>query len=174
VQEKLDKEVLEIRPPGFVRDFPGLLEFTLSFQEMQQVVGVGSPGDDLYAPGDPTWMAALEGASGVYIVHSDEGLSYVGAAYGAGGFLGRWKTYARTSAASSGPDDTSGLRGNIGMGRFLTEGPEEQQRRRLLGLRFSILHVMHRSAPKELVESMETQFKEKFRSRDARWGLNRN
>jgi hypothetical protein len=177
-QKELEKEVLEIRPKGFVQDFPGLLEFTLSFDEMRQIVGVGKDAHASdYIPGDPAWRSALGAAAGVYLIQSDEGNVYVGAAFGkskGGGFLGRWRAYAETNPVSDGPNDTRGLRGNVGLKAFLDAGSADQQRRRLRGLHFSIAHVMPRSASKDAVEAVEAQFKNKLKSRSTPWGLNKN
>lgn len=41
-----------------------------------------------------SWRAALESVRGVYLLVTDGGQQYVGSAYGADGFLGRWRHYA--------------------------------------------------------------------------------
>jgi hypothetical protein len=169
LQKKLDKEVLEIRPPGFVREFTGYLDFTLSFEELQRIVGTGS------GEGDPVWRQRLSAVAGVYIIHAGDGQLYVGAAYGkadGGGFLGRWGGYARTHAVSTGIDDRVGLRENSGLRAFLDQGDEAQQRQRLGDLRFSIARTMDKHSPAKDVLDMERWFKEKLGSR-AR-GLNDN
>ena len=190
-QQDLRKAVLEIRPPGFVREFTGYLNFTLSFEELRAIVGV-EPTEDtsgstpnlskekkaLAVRGDPVWCERLAAVAGVYLVQSAEGHVYVGSASGKttdGGFLGRWRTYAATNETWSGPDDKTGLRGNVGMKEFLdAEGDLALQRRRLHGLRFSIAREMPKNAVRRDVEDMERWFKDKLGSREIGAKLNRN
>jgi len=171
LQKDLEKEVLEIRPKGFVREFTSLLDFTLTFRELQAIVGTGNES------GDPVWRQRLAGSCGVYIIQSHEGPQYVGAAFGrkdGGGFLGRWSTYTQTRQVSAGTDDKKGLRRNTGLKKFLDQGDPTEQRQRLDGLTFSIAHVMDRTAPKKEVLAMETRFKMKLGTRAVALGLNDN
>ncbi len=175
VQEKLDKEVLEIRPKGFVREFSGYLDFTLTFEELRAVVGHGGEGGP---PGDPEWCRRLSAVSGVYIVQSEDGRLYVGSASGRGadgGFLGRWRTYASTHEEATGEEDRAGLRRNVAMRAFLwADGDVMLQRQRLMGLRFSIARTMDKNVTREEVLEMESWFKEKLGSKAERLGLNAN
>lgn len=41
-----------------------------------------------------SWRAALENVRGVYLLVTEQGQQYVGSAYGADGFFGRWRQYA--------------------------------------------------------------------------------
>jgi hypothetical protein len=41
-----------------------------------------------------SWRAALESVRGVYLLVTEQGQQYVGSAYGADGFFGRWRHYA--------------------------------------------------------------------------------
>ena len=176
-QKDLHKEVLEIRPQGFVREFTGLLDFTLSFDELRAIVGIEDTDTKRTTPlsGDPIWRDQLQRVRGVYIVQSEEGPLYVGAAYNTRGFLGRWTEYARTHEVSSGPNDEAGLRSNVGVRAFLNaDGDPAVQRRRLLGLRFSIAHVMDRSARAADVLDMERWFKNKLGTRANPLDLNEN
>lgn len=174
-QGKLNKEVLEIRPKGFVREFTGYLDFTLSFEELRAVVGHPSGSSPT---GDPEWCRRLSAVSGVYIVQSEDGRLYVGSASGRGddgGFWGRWRTYASTNERAEGKDDRAGLRENVAMRSFLwADGDERLQHQRLMGLRFSIARTMDKSVTRDEILEMESWFKEKLGSRAERLGLNAN
>jgi hypothetical protein len=176
LQKDLSKPIIEVRPPGFVREFTGYLDFTLSFDELRAIVGRGD--DEDTSSGDPVWCDRLAAVSGVYLVQSDEGPVYVGSAAGRGhhgGFLQRWRTYAATNETWAGPDDTAGLRGNVGMKEFLDAGGDlSLQRKRLHGLRFSIAREMPKNANLAEVLDMESWFKDKLKSRCVAPKLNRN
>jgi len=182
-QKDLGKQVVEIRPPGFVREFTGYLDFTLSFDELRAIVGVQDESPvkgekEATRRGDPVWCEKLSAIGGVYLVQSDEQGVYVGSASGKtddGGFLGRWRTYAKTHEESTGSDDKVGLRENVGMKEFLDAGGDrELQKKRLRGLRFSIAREMSKHAIRRDVEEMERWFKDKLGSRVLGARFNRN
>lgn len=173
-QYDLAKEVLALRPRGFVREFSSLLDFTLDFRELRAIVGLGLEGSGTIH-GDPVWRKELASASGVYVIQSHEGPLYVGAAYGSEGFLGRWSQYARTNLVATGPGDKVGLRDNTGLKRFLdADGDQALQHSRLDGLRFSIAHVMGKASRREEVLDMERAFKDKLGTRARALDLNDN
>jgi hypothetical protein len=190
IQDVLEKEVLEIRPPGFVREFTGYMDFTLSFEELRKIVGwpgaakpqsksENTEEEKWSEPGDPVWKDRLSSVSGVYVIHANDGSLYVGAAYGkkqSGGFLGRWRGYAQTNDFSQGESDKTGLRENTGLKAFLDKSPDKtEQQARLHDLQFSILRTMDKSSRDSEVLDMEKWFKEKLGSRvKAKLGLNDN
>jgi hypothetical protein len=68
-----DREVMELRPKGRVRSFPGFLEFTLSYAELQNVLGEPDAHRD--------WHGALGSVGGVYLITDTKtGRHYVGSA----------------------------------------------------------------------------------------------
>lgn len=86
---KRDREVIEILPKGFVKTFPGYLDFVLTFDELQGIVGHPEENRD--------WHDMLGAVSGIYVITDQRtGRHYVGAAYGRDGILGRWRAYAKT------------------------------------------------------------------------------
>ena len=92
VQRILDKPVLSLRESlkakTLLKPFKGYSAARLSFQELQRLA------KDPYANKD--WQDALT-VDGVYaIADRGTGQLYVGSAYGEGGMLGRWLTYAKT------------------------------------------------------------------------------
>ncbi len=76
-----DKPILELRRDVRDVEWPGYMDVRISELD---VAGLA-----------PNWTAKLSAANGVYLlVCPRTGDQYVGAAFGAGGFLARWKQYA--------------------------------------------------------------------------------
>lgn len=76
-----DKGVLEIRASRSEPPFPGFREFVLDLQELEAI--------------PESWKTALRSVGGIYLLTCRRtGDLYVGAAYGAEGFFGRWRQYA--------------------------------------------------------------------------------
>lgn len=83
-----EKEVAQILPKAFVRDFPGYNEVKLFHMEMKKIVQDPTS--------NPVWHKMLSSINAVYlIVDTTNGQQYVGSAYGQDGLFGRWKTYAQ-------------------------------------------------------------------------------
>lgn len=144
-----DKEVVEILPVGYVRDFPGYLEFVLSFDELVRIIENPLSHRE--------WHRMLAAVAGIYlIVDSATGRQYVGSAYGEGGILGRWKTYARL-----------GHGGNKQLLDLLADNAAYAR-----NFQFTILHTLPRTLPQAEVIRYETLFKQKLGSRA--FGLNSN
>jgi hypothetical protein len=84
-----DREVVEVLPRGYVKEFPGYLEFILTFDELRRIVGEPVANRE--------WHRMLRAIAGVYlIVDGRTGKQYVGSAYGEGGILQRWSEYAQS------------------------------------------------------------------------------
>ena len=82
-QNELGKEITQIRAKGFVTDFTDYYDFVLSFDELKAILN--------QPEGNPEWISKLSGVSGVYlIVDIKTGRQYIGSAYSARGFLGRY------------------------------------------------------------------------------------
>ncbi|MES9745488.1 GIY-YIG nuclease family protein, partial [Priestia megaterium] len=144
-----EKEVVQLLPKGYVRDFPGYLEINLSFVELQKVIN------------DPTansmWHKMLSSVGGVYlIVDTYDGLQYVGSASGKEGILGRWKEYAK-----------DGHGGNKKLRDIVDSEPERVQK-----FKFSILQTLPRTLTKNEILIEEVKYKHKLGSRA--YGLNLN
>ena len=76
-----DKQIIEIRKERVDPPFPGFAALRHPLDEIETV--------------PIQWAEALRSVRGIYlIVHRETGQQYVGSAYGADGFLGRWKSYA--------------------------------------------------------------------------------
>lgn len=75
-----NKAVIELRPRISDPDYPGHLQLQVPLSEVEA----------LYS----SWVQVLRNARGVYLlVHRERGDQYVGSAYGADGFYGRWCAY---------------------------------------------------------------------------------
>lgn len=78
--ERRPKPILELRLDARETPFPGFGGFR---ERVSSLLGLPQ-----------SWRAALESVLGVYLLVTDDGQQYVGSAYGADGFLGRWRQYA--------------------------------------------------------------------------------
>jgi len=97
------------------------------------------------------WIAALRAVRGIYLLTCPRTKEqYVGAAYGADGFWGRWQAYVAT-----------GHGGNEGL---KSRDPSDYQ--------ISILEVAGSATTVDDIRTMEAQWKAKLQSREM--GLNRN
>jgi hypothetical protein len=149
LSEKADKEVIELRPRGFVREFSGFDEVHLRFDELKQIVE--------HPDANRLWHTMLGGVAGVYlIVDGTNGDQYIGSAYGEDGILGRWKGYAVTKHG-----------GNKRLKDLLATDPE-----RYTAFSFSILRTLSRSLTAKEVISIESHYKKKLGTRA--FGLNDN
>ncbi len=149
VQRKLDKPVIEIRPRGFVAEFPGYEDVVLSFDALTSIVK--------QPDANRVWHRTLEAVAGVYlIVDLRSGDQYVGSAYGERGIMGRWETYVRT-----------GHGGNARLQALLANDPT-----RARAFQFTILRTLPRSMAQREVVEVEAAFKRKLGSRA--FGLNAN
>ena len=86
---KNDKEVVEIRPKGFFKQFSEFEDIMLSHSEMKYLIENRDSNLD--------WFHHLSSVSGVYLILDHDGKQYVGAAYGKNGIWGRWENYARNT-----------------------------------------------------------------------------
>ncbi|MHA6346445.1 GIY-YIG nuclease family protein [Roseivivax sp. CAU 1761] len=73
------KEILEFRMQAQEPPFPGFSSFSARISEM---------------PAFPqSWVGALSGVRGIYLLVADNGEQYVGSATGVDGMIGRWRSY---------------------------------------------------------------------------------
>lgn len=143
------KEVIEILPKGFVRHFPGYLDFILDFQEMCKIIE--SP------DANREWHQKLSSVAGIYLITDTKtGMQYVGSAYGSEGILGRWKTYAQTG------------HGNNDQLVELLDFNKNYCR----NFRFTVLRTLSKSLTNREVIEVEGMYKEKLGSKT--FGLNSN
>lgn len=144
-----EKEVIEILPHGYVMDFPGYLDFTITFEELVDIVN--------HPVANREWHRMLAAVAGVYlIVDAKTGAQYVGSAYGQDGILGRWRQYAKTRHG-----------GNEQLRRLTSAVPDYARH-----FRFCLLHTLPRTLTKNEVIRYEVLYKKKLGSRA--FGLNSN
>lgn len=143
------KEVVQLLPKGYVRDFPGYLEINLSFQELQNIINEPIA--------NSIWHKMLSAVGAVYLIlDTKDGKQYIGSASGKEGILGRWKQYARNGHA-----------GNKRLKEIIESDSERIHR-----LKFTILQTLPRTLTKNEVLWEESKYKEKLGSRA--YGLNLN
>jgi hypothetical protein len=105
------------------------------------------------------WKAALENTKGIYlIVDKSNGRKYVGSAYGEAGIWSRWAAYIGTGHGWN--DELVKL--------IKVKGPNYARE----NFKFSVLEVMVRSAPDDVVLLREAHWKRVLLTRD--FGYNRN
>jgi hypothetical protein len=143
-----DKKVLEIRPKGFVKDFPGVLNFTLSHRELKALFE--SP------DANRVWKDRLS-VNGIYLIlDTSTGSQYVGKANGKDGIWGRWSAYAETVHG-----------GNTELKKLVENAPEYAA-----NFQWTVLTTLPGNLSNEQVIEYENLFKEKLGSRA--FGLNDN
>lgn len=144
-----NKEVVELLPSEYVKDFPGFYNFTLNYTELEKIIKNPDSNRE--------WQRMLASVSGVYLIlDTKSGKQYVGSAYGTGGFWARWSAYAR---APSG-------------GNKLLRDLLEQSPMRYRHFQFSILRVLEPGVQADDVLDQEKLAKQKLGSRA--FGLNGN
>lgn len=147
VQALQPKEVIEILPSGYVREFPGFLEFVLTYDELAGIIAKPEANRE--------WHRMLGATAGIYLITDTRtGAQYVGSASGVGGVLGRWGDYVQT-----------GHGGNVRLREII--GGETSRRHEL---QFTLLQTLPRELPKREVIAREELYKRKLGSRV--FGLN--
>lgn len=136
-------------PRGFIRPFPGYLDFILSHQELVQIFN--------HPESNREWHVALSGVAGIYlIVQSGTGAQYVGSAYGPKGILGRWEAYT-----------INGHGGNERLRALHNVNPHVCRE-----FRYSVLRTLPKSLTAKEVIAYENFYKTKLGTRA--FGLNAN
>jgi len=149
VQGRLDKEVVEIRPQGFVKHFPGYLDFVLSYSELVKLIRNPDTNRE--------WYNKLSSVGGVYlIVDTETGNQYVGSASGKDGIWGRWAFYAQT-----------GHGGNKKLMELLDKKSGSAR-----DLQFTLLRTLPKSLTRKEINEYENMYKVKLGTRA--FGLNIN
>lgn len=150
-QNKVDKEISEILPMGFVMEFPGWDQVTITHQELSAIIERPA--------GNADWRDFLRTHDGVYLILDNvTGLQYIGSATGEAGLWGRWSGYAKT-----------GHNGNIHLEKLLADNGSSYAR----NFSFSLHHVFARGSVTEKdVLFYESLLKKKLGSRA--FGLNGN
>lgn len=143
------KEVVEVLPKGYVKEFPGFLDFILRFDELKTMIENPTANRE--------WHRMLGSVAGIYLILDTlTGRQYVGSAYGDGGIVARWSQYART-----------GHGGNGQLKALFAERPNARS-----DLQFSVLQTLSPSLTAREVIAYEQLHKEKLGTRAH--GLNSN
>lgn len=143
------KEVVEILPKGYVKDFKGYLNFILTYDELKTVIDNPDANKD--------WHVHLSSVAGIYlIVDSITGKQYIGSAYGREGILGRWKDYAKNGHGDN----------------VLLKQLQQHDINYCKNFRFTILQTLSKSLTNKEVIQWEQLYKEKLGTMV--FGLNSN
>lgn len=144
-----DKNVIEILPKGYLREFPGFLDFILDFNDLKTMID--NPDSN------KIWHQMLESVYAIYLITDrTTGQQYVGSAYGEKGLLGRWKNYA-----------SNGHGGNKLLVELLNVNSEYAQ-----NFSFTVLRTLPKTLTDQEVIEKEKLYKDKLGSRV--FGLNSN
>lgn len=144
-----EKEIIEILPVGYVKNFPGYLDFILTFDELVNIIN--------YLDANRDWHTMLGAVAGIYlIVDTKTGKQYVGSAYGVDGILGRWTEYAKSLHG-----------GNIQLQQLLKDDSSYAK-----NFQYTILQTLPKTLTKTEVIEYETLYKRKLGTRV--FGLNSN
>lgn len=155
VQSKLNKEIWELLPKGFVSTFPGWDKVFISHQKLKAIIQ--NP------DGNKDWFQFLYQHDGIYVIlDTKSGKKYVGSAYAENeqrsGIWGRWSGYARTSH-----------NGNKALVELLGLDPSHSE-----NFMYSIHHVYPKGTKtKREIITVESLLKEKLGTKGI-FGLNRN
>jgi hypothetical protein len=142
-----DKRVIEILPPNYVADFPGFYNFTLTYDQLRELIQ--------HPDSNREWYRMLRSVSGIYVILDKRTRKqYIGSAYGTGGIWGRWKSYAKSPSG-----------GNRLLRKRLEKNPNAFK-----NFQFSILRVLESGATRDQVIAEEVWAKNKLGSRA--FGLN--
>jgi hypothetical protein len=148
-QKLREREVVEVLPKNYVRDFPGYEEILLTHSQLKKLI------ENPIA--NREWHKRLSAVAGIYLITDiSTGQLYIGSAYGKQGILGRWAQYAKT-----------GHGGNAKLKKILSGNPNQ-----LGNFRYSILRTLPRDLSANEVITCEARFKLKLGSKA--FGLNSN
>lgn len=93
-----DKPVIQVFPPGFVKEFTNYLDLLLTFSELRDIINNSSA--------NTVWRDTLSAVGGVYlIVDTKKGDQYVGSASGSNGIFGRWSDYVSAGSYGHGGNE---------------------------------------------------------------------
>jgi hypothetical protein len=145
----VDKEVVEILPIGYVKPFPGFLDFTLLYDEL--VCICENP------KANKEWHQMLSSVAGVYLIlDTDDGRQYVGSAYGRDGIMGRWQQYAQ-----------NGHGNNLKLKQVIGTNINRAKK-----FQFTILRTLEKTLTRDEILKYEVDYKNKLGTRA--FGLNSN
>lgn len=136
------KEVIEILPTGYVKEFPGYLDFVLRYDELVSIIDNPDANRE--------WHRKLLSVAGIYLITDMvTGKQYVGSAYGKDGILGRWAFYSRHQGG-----------GNVQLEELLRDNKDYAK-----NFQFTILRTLDRTLTKTEVINYEVLYMKKLGSR---------
>ena len=146
---KNNKDVVSIRPKGYVKDFTGYLDVVLSFLELENIIK--------YKEANQTWFNKLSSIYAIYLIlDTKTGNQYIGSASGKEGLWGRWKNYV---------DSIHG--GNNSLRELIEKNGDHYKYK----FQYSILHILSATKASK-VQYYEKLYKKKLGSKT--FGLNQN
>lgn len=139
-QNNIKKEVVEILPKGYVKEFQGYLELLLSYGELTKLIGNPESNRILHN--------RLTAVNGIYLITDRKtGGQYVGSAYGKNGIWGRWAIYSKDGHGGD---------------KLLKELFDREGQEYKYNLNFSILQTLPSGLTNREVVAYEVLFKNKL------------
>ena len=149
IDYSVELEVVELSPGLYYKQFPGYLNFVLTFNELKDII------NNKYVD----WKKMLSNVYGVYcICDRSTGMLYIGSAYAKDKSIwGRWELYVKTAGCCN----------NKKLKALIDKNPNHAN-----NFTFSLLMVMSKNSTKKEVIAIEQKYKEKFDT--IKHGLNDN
>jgi hypothetical protein len=145
-----NKEVIKILPFNYVKNFPGLMNIRIDFDELKKIINNPGSHED--------WYNSLTRLQAVYmILDKNTGNQYVGTTYGKNGLWQRWETYIKGDKTGN----------NVKLTELKEKNPEFYK-----NFQYSILEVLSKTATENECTRIESIWKDKLGSRA--FGLNDN
>jgi len=150
LDKEKNKSVIEIRPEGYVDDFPGYEDVFLEYGELEKIIK--------YPNANKIWHQKLSSVFGIYLINDENtGKHYIGSAYGENGIIGRWEIYIKNKMS----ENKELIK--------LMENKEEDYKSHFT---FTILRTLSKALTKDEVIEKETSYKKRFTT--IKFGFNSN
>lgn len=145
-----NKSIIKLLPYNFVKDFSGLMNVQLMFQELKTIIENPQSNEE--------WFNSLTRLQAIYLIlYKKTGSQYIGTTFGENGLWQRWESYVKG-------DKTGGNKELIKLKEENSDFYNEFQ--------FSILEVLSKTADQKYCSEKESLWKEKLGTRAH--GLNKN
>jgi len=139
----INKTLTKLLPMNFLRNFPGLMNVKLKYDELEKIIQNPDANSE--------WYDAFTRLQAVYLIQNKiDGSLYVGTTYGENGLWQRWASYTKGEKTG----------GNVGFIKLKAQNPNFYK-----NLEFSILEVLSKTADKNYCLDKEKMWMQKLGTR---------